>query len=172
MASYIHTLAMLFGLLALAVMGFLDLRFRRIDHEWLYIIVLVCGLFSGGSWIEKIFCLLIVPGVLLWVAYSKEKKRLKREGQPTETALAINQIGGGDLKLIACAGFLAGPFLLAAGILLSIPCSIPFIRNKTLGMDKTLKEDISNGAIPLFTVLSFSLIVVYVVLLTFGLALN
>ena len=162
--AYTQVFAMAIGLLALAIMGIQDLKYRRVEHEWLYLIVLICGLFSGGSWAEKIFCLIVIPAMLLLIAYFREKKRLKRNGENPCLALAIKQIGGGDLKLIGCTGFLAGPFILAAGILLSLPLCIPFLKNKTLGMEDPAADEVDSGKIPLFTVLAAALIIVYVIL--------
>lgn len=167
MLNIIQVGTMVLGILSLWVLGYQDLRYRRVDHEWLYLIILGCGIFSGGNWIEKIFCLIVVPAVLLGVAYLREKKKLKKKGETPTFALAISQIGGADLKTISVVGFMSGSFMLALSIILSLLLGIPFFLRETLGMksgkNEEVKTDIS-GKLPLVFLLAVSLTIVYAAL--------
>lgn len=161
MPTYVQIPAIALGLLLLLIMGFQDLRARYVKTDWMYIIILVCGIFSGGAWLEKLFCLLFVPAALIGVAYLRESKKAKREGRQPSIGDSIKQIGGADINLVGVVGFLVGPFVMAISILLCVLLGVPFLFNPNLGMKDADNSGFLNRKLPLVMLEAISLTLFY-----------
>ena len=166
----IKTLAYIIGSLAIATLGILDLRRREITWQWLYIIILLCGLFTDGQWWIKLICLIVVPLILMEcatiMARRKAKKEAKKAGAPFDPKAvplkeAFSYYGGADMLTIASVGFFAGPYWLAAGVVIGILiCGLPFILRPKMGLKKELAEaDSFEGSVPFCFLLAVGMVI-------------
>lgn len=163
MPEYTPVIALVIGLIALAVIGIQDLRYRRVDWEWLYVVIIVCGLFTGGSWIEKIAYMIIFPTLLFAGSYLFAKKRAKKTGEKASVELALSYFGGADLKIVASTGFMMGPMPLAITMVLAIILSIPFLFFPSLGL-KNKEDTPERHRTPFGTAVALSAILFYAVM--------
>lgn len=144
----IRGIAYIIGFLAILILGVLDLRYREISWQWLYIVIIACGLFTDGQWWVKLICLIVLPLILMEcaviLARRKAKKATKKAGltfskKDVPIKDAFQYYGGADMLTIASVGFFAGPYWLAAGVVIGIlVCSVPFLLKPTMGMKREL----------------------------------
>lgn len=138
------------GIAALLIIGFQDLRTRHVTWEWLYIVIILCGIIAGGNLLVKAICAIAGSALLLLCAYIVALLKNKGAGKETAIEAALNYIGGADLKTIAVTAFLLGPEIMVWVMLMSILFSVPFTVKPQMGMSESAKsaEDVSERAIP------------------------
>ena len=134
-------------LIALCYIGFCDLRYRLVEHEIAYILMLVCGIFTGTSFTDKAIGLLGLPIIMIVCALILSK---------IKNVECTSLIGGADIKTIAATGFAYGPYALLFALFLSVFEAIPFIKHPKLWMKDKNSE--SSGGVPFCTLLAFNIL--------------
>lgn len=167
-------LPVIIGLLALLAIGYLDLRTRRVTWEWLYIIILLCGFFTGGNLIVKTICTILGPLLLVLCAYFMAWIKNKKIGQQTMMQAALQYIGGADLKTIAVVTFWLGPDIMIFILPVCILFSTPFAVKPGMGLARKAKENMeletTSPAIPFCT--AFALATLFVIGFSLGFSLE
>ena len=110
-------IALAVAFVVVAALGVLDLLYREIRAEWMYVVLLVCGLATDVPIDEKIFCLVGIPVMLFICALVLGNRRGL---EPTDI------VGGADIKSIACLGFVFGIRVIAISAILSLLLAAPF----------------------------------------------
>ena len=145
--AFVQYIAIAIAFVVIAALAVLDLLYREIKPEWLYAILLVCGLVTDAGLVEKLLCLIGIPlALILSAAVIGKRKGL----EPTDV------VGGADIKTMACIGFVFGIRVLAASSVLSIVFAIPFIMEQSLHRDEP-----GNRAVPFCTTMALGVLCTY-----------
>ena len=143
--------------------GWEDLRRREVEHDLLYLGLIVSAFLSFNGFLVRAITSLLLTGTIVILAARKGKKLAKRESSkektPSEwTDSVLSVIGGADIKMLTVSFLCFDCSFMALSIVLAMLFSLPFRISPSLGMETRENTDTPIGP-PLCTSLALSYLV-------------